>query len=147
MSSTELSKKAGVRIAYLSEIEHDRTKRPEEEYLEKLADALDVPLEKVLGRQMPQKDGGAQIGQPSPQGGRDEGNKKGVSQSTVLHAPFAIKGQKLLMHQIGVLEMKVEALEKNLCTVKEDLRELGALAKAIFAEEKDHDQSRATGSV
>jgi transcriptional regulator with XRE-family HTH domain len=59
MTSTELSEKAGVRIAYLSEVEHDRTIHPQEEFLEKLADALEVPLEDILGRRMPPKDGGA----------------------------------------------------------------------------------------
>jgi transcriptional regulator with XRE-family HTH domain len=57
MSSTELAEKAGVRIAYLSEIEHDRTIHPKEEYLEKLADALKVPLQDILGRRLPPKDG------------------------------------------------------------------------------------------
>jgi transcriptional regulator with XRE-family HTH domain len=54
-SSTELAEKAGVRLGYLSEIEHDRSIRPYEDYLEKLADALDVPLEDILGRRMPPK--------------------------------------------------------------------------------------------
>jgi transcriptional regulator with XRE-family HTH domain len=147
MSSTELTKKAGVRIAYLSEIEHDRTKRPEEDFLEKLADALGVPLETILGRQMPPKDGevgGISSVQP---GDGKAGSQKGVSASTVLHAPLVQKNQKLLMHQIGMLEKKVEALEKNLCTVKEDLRELGALAKAMFVEEKDRAQTPSTSSV
>jgi transcriptional regulator with XRE-family HTH domain len=54
-SSTELAEKAGVRIGYLSEIEHDRTLRPYEDYLEKLADALRVPLGDILGRRMPPK--------------------------------------------------------------------------------------------
>src|SRR5438874_12393750 len=76
MSSTELSKKAGVRIAYLSEIEHDRTKRPEEDYLEKLADALEVPLEDILGRRMPPKDGEAGLNPSSQQGVAKQGNQK-----------------------------------------------------------------------
>jgi transcriptional regulator with XRE-family HTH domain len=54
-SSTELAEKAGVRLGYLSEIEHDRTLRPYEDYLEKLADALHVPLGDILGRRMPPK--------------------------------------------------------------------------------------------
>ena len=55
MSSTELAEKAGVRIAYLSEIENERTINPKEKFLEKLADALEVPLEDILGRRMPPK--------------------------------------------------------------------------------------------
>jgi transcriptional regulator with XRE-family HTH domain len=66
MTSTELSEKAGVRIAYLSEVEHDRTIHPQEEFLEKLADALNVPLEDILGRRMPPKDGVA-VTAPSSQ--------------------------------------------------------------------------------
>ena len=53
LTSTELSKKAGVRIAYLSEIEHDRTINPKEEYLVKLAAALGVPLQDIYGRRLP----------------------------------------------------------------------------------------------
>jgi transcriptional regulator with XRE-family HTH domain len=53
LTSTELSKKAGVRIAYLSEIEHDRTINPKEKYLVKLADALGVPLQDIYGRRTP----------------------------------------------------------------------------------------------
>jgi transcriptional regulator with XRE-family HTH domain len=54
-SSTELAEKAGVRLGYLSEIEHDRKIRPDEDYLEKLANALHVPLKDILGRRMPPK--------------------------------------------------------------------------------------------
>jgi transcriptional regulator with XRE-family HTH domain len=60
MSSTELAEKAGVRIAYLSEIENERTIHPKEEYLEKLTDALGVPLQDILGRRIPPKDGEAE---------------------------------------------------------------------------------------
>jgi transcriptional regulator with XRE-family HTH domain len=54
-TSTELAEKAGVRIGYLSEIEHNRTANPKEEYLVKLADALEVPLQDIYGRRMPPK--------------------------------------------------------------------------------------------
>jgi transcriptional regulator with XRE-family HTH domain len=53
LRSTELAARAGVRSQYLSEIEHNRTKNPKEDYLQKLADALEVPLKDILGRQMP----------------------------------------------------------------------------------------------
>jgi transcriptional regulator with XRE-family HTH domain len=68
MTSTELSKKAGVRIAYLSEVEHDRTINPKEPFLEMLADALNVPLEDILGRQLPQKNEATQSTPNSHQG-------------------------------------------------------------------------------
>jgi transcriptional regulator with XRE-family HTH domain len=53
LSSTELAGKAGVRIAYLSEIEHNRTANPRPKYLEKLAAALAVPVLDILARKMP----------------------------------------------------------------------------------------------
>jgi len=134
-SSTKLADKAGVRLSYLSEIEHNKTAHPREEYLEKLALALEVPLEDIYGRRMPPEDGKAGGTSNSEQDGRDEGDKKGVSQSPVYQTPVVMKRQKLLLHQIGVLEKKVEALEKSLVTVKEDLRELGALAKTMFGQE------------
>ena len=58
LRSTELAARAGVRSQYLSEIEHNRTNNPKEDYLKKLANALEVPLKDILGRGMPPKDGG-----------------------------------------------------------------------------------------
>ena len=55
LTSTELAEKAGVRLPYLSELENDRTVRAQEDFLEKLADALEVPLQDILGRRMPPK--------------------------------------------------------------------------------------------
>jgi transcriptional regulator with XRE-family HTH domain len=55
LSSGELAERAEVRPQYLSEIEHNRTVNPREEYLVKLADALDVPLQDIYGRRMPPK--------------------------------------------------------------------------------------------
>jgi transcriptional regulator with XRE-family HTH domain len=72
-SSTELAEKAGVRLGYLSEIEHDRKIRPDEDYLEKLANALHVPLKDILGRRMPlekREDGKAE------EEGKDTGGKE-----------------------------------------------------------------------
>jgi transcriptional regulator with XRE-family HTH domain len=57
LRSKELAAKAGVRSQYLSEIEHNRTANPKEEYLVKLADALGVPLQDIYGRQMPPEKG------------------------------------------------------------------------------------------
>jgi transcriptional regulator with XRE-family HTH domain len=53
LRSTELAARAEVRSQYLSEIEHNRTNNPKEDYLKKLADALRVPLNDILGRRMP----------------------------------------------------------------------------------------------
>lgn len=58
LRSTELAEKAGVRSQYLSEIEHNRTANPKEEYLARLADALEVPLQDIYGRRMPPNKGG-----------------------------------------------------------------------------------------
>jgi transcriptional regulator with XRE-family HTH domain len=55
LSSTELADKAGVRIGYLSTIEHNKTVNPWPEHLEKLADALGVPLLDIHARRMPPK--------------------------------------------------------------------------------------------
>jgi transcriptional regulator with XRE-family HTH domain len=57
LSSTELADKAGVRIGYLSTIEHNKTVNPWPEHLEKLADALGVPLLDIHARRMPPKKG------------------------------------------------------------------------------------------
>ena len=57
LRSTKLAARAGVRSQYLSEIEHNRTNNPKEDYLKKLADALGVPLKDILGRRMPPEEG------------------------------------------------------------------------------------------
>ena len=53
LRSTELVKKAGIKKGYLSAVEHNKRANPQEEYLVKLADALDVPLQDIYGRRMP----------------------------------------------------------------------------------------------
>jgi transcriptional regulator with XRE-family HTH domain len=96
MTSTELSEKAGVRIAYLSEVEHDRTIHPQEEFLEKLADALNVPLEDILGRRMPLKDGATVTTPSSKQSVAGQGNQK--------ESPAKVaSGQQLRRRRSGAL--------------------------------------------
>jgi transcriptional regulator with XRE-family HTH domain len=55
LRSTELVKLAGISKGYLSAVEHNKRANPQPKYLEKIADALDVPLEDILGRRMPPK--------------------------------------------------------------------------------------------
>jgi transcriptional regulator with XRE-family HTH domain len=140
MTSTELSEKAGVRIAYLSEVEHDRTIHPQEEFLEKLADALKVPLEDILGRRMPPKDGGVVIIPTAKVAGVQTGRKRQESQQatssrTAFRSPLAPSDQEILMHRLAVLEKKLEAAEKNLREAHEEILELGALAAEMFNQE------------
>jgi len=138
MTSTELSEKAGVRIAYLSEVEHDRTIHPQEEFLEKLADALNVPLEDILGRRMPLVDG--EVGGASNAQQGDEGNKKGASQSTVFHTPVATKQQKILMHRLGVAEKKLASMGKMLNELYEELSEIAALVEDMSSEDTQSEE-------
>jgi XRE family transcriptional regulator, regulator of sulfur utilization len=54
LRSTELVKLAGIKHkGYLSSIEHNKRVNPKPEYLEKLAEALEVPLQDIYGRRMP----------------------------------------------------------------------------------------------
>jgi transcriptional regulator with XRE-family HTH domain len=133
-SSTKLADKAGVRIAYLSEIEHNKTAYPREQYLEKLAIALEVPLQDIYGRRMPPENGRVGVISQSQEGEVKERSKEATS-GIVFHTPLATKRQKILMHRIAVLERKLETIEKNLRTAQEEVRELGALAKDMFREE------------
>jgi transcriptional regulator with XRE-family HTH domain len=55
LRSTEFAKLAGISKGYLSAVEHNKRANPQPKYLEKIADALDVSLEDILGRQMPPK--------------------------------------------------------------------------------------------
>ena len=147
MTSTELSEKAGVRIAYLSEIEHDRTKRPEEEFLEKLADALEVPLEDILGRRMPPKDRRAVITSSSKQSLAAQGSQQPSSSRTAFRSPLAPSDQEILMHRLAVAEKRLEAAEKNLREAHEELRELTALAAEMFSHEVSHGTTSSNGTV
>ena len=131
-NSTKLADKAGVRLSYLSEIEHNRTVNPREEYLEKLALALEVPLEDILGRRMPPVNGEAS---GSQKGGGAEGSQKGASQSTVFNTPLAIKRQKILMHRLGIAEKKLQATGKMVNELYEEIREIGALVADLQSEE------------
>jgi transcriptional regulator with XRE-family HTH domain len=60
LRSTELVQKAGIKKGYLSALEHNKRATPQEVYLAKLADALDVPLQDIYGRRMPPKKGEAE---------------------------------------------------------------------------------------
>lgn len=68
LRSTELVQKAGIKKGYLSALEHNKRATPQEAYLAKLADALDVPLQDVYGRRMPPEDGAAQSTPSSKKG-------------------------------------------------------------------------------
>jgi transcriptional regulator with XRE-family HTH domain len=146
-SSTKLADKAGVRLSYLSEIEHNKTASPREEYLEKLALALEVPLEDIYGRRLPPKAGEAGETSGSQQGGGDDGSHKGASQSTVLRAPLAIKRQKILMHRLGVAEKKLQAAGKLLNELYQELSEIAALVAETPTEEEDRADTSSIGSV
>jgi hypothetical protein len=108
---------------------------------------LEVPLEDILGRRMPPKDGEAEGTSNSEQDGGDEGNKNGASQSMVFHTPLAIRRQKILMHRLRVAEKKLEAVAKIVRELDEEIREIGALAEDLFGEEESNAPTPSTGSV
>jgi transcriptional regulator with XRE-family HTH domain len=147
LSSTKLADKAGVRLSYLSEIEHNRTINPKAEYLEKLALALEVPLEDIYGRRLPLKEGETGETSGSQQGEEHEGSQKGAAPRTVLRAPLAIKRQKILMHRLGVAEKKLQAAGKMLNELYQELREIAALVADTQTEEEDRADPPANGSV
>jgi transcriptional regulator with XRE-family HTH domain len=135
LSSTQLAKKAKVRIGYLSEIEHDRTANPRTEYLEKLATTLKIPLQVIYGRRMPPDDNGVATTPCPKQPAVRQPPKKASSTSTVLHAPLSISSKEILMHRLEVLKKRLEAAGKNLQDANEELRELRALAIDILSKE------------
>ena len=147
LSSTQLANKAGVRIAHLSEIEHNKTAYPREEYLEKLAIALEVPLQNIYARVMPTQDGEAGGTSSSQQDGGDEGSKKGASQSTMFRTTLPISQQKVLMHRLGIVEKKFQAAAKFLNELYEELCEIKALVAETQTEEEDHVPTPSNGSV
>jgi transcriptional regulator with XRE-family HTH domain len=147
LSSTELANQAGVRIAYLSEIEHNKTAYPREEYLEKLAIPLGIEIQDIYARVMPPKDGEEGTAPSEEQGGGDEGNKKGVSRSTAFRTPVAIQRQKILMHRLGIAEKKLQAAGKMLNELYEELCEIAALVANTQSEEEDHDATSSNGIV
>jgi transcriptional regulator with XRE-family HTH domain len=121
MTSTELSEKAGVRISYLSEIEHDRTIHPKEEYLEKLTDALEVPLQDILGRHMPPKDDGG-ITTPSSYQGVAGGDGQGSGVATYSAARPAISIRSLPSSTIG---RQIEHLIASADLSEEEVKDVG----------------------
>jgi transcriptional regulator with XRE-family HTH domain len=146
-SSTQLANKAGVRIAYLSEIEHNKTAYPREEYLEKLAIALGIEVQDIYARVMPTQDGEAGAASSAQQGDGKEGNKKGASAGTAFHTPLAIKRQKVLMHRLGIAEKKLEAAGRMLNELYQEIREIGALVADMQSEEESNDPQPSVSSV
>jgi transcriptional regulator with XRE-family HTH domain len=147
MNSTQLANKAGVRIAYLSEIEHNKTAYPREEYLEKLAIALGIEVQDIYARVMPTQDGEAEAASSAQQGEGDEGNKRGASAGTAFRTPVAIKRQKILMHRLGIAEKKLEAVVKIVSELYEELREIEAVVEDMSSEEEGHDHNPSNDSV
>jgi transcriptional regulator with XRE-family HTH domain len=146
LNSTQLANQAGVRIAYLSEIEHNKTAYPREEYLEKLAIALGIEVQDIYARVMPTQDGEAGAASSAQQGeGKEESQKAPVG--TVYHTPLAIKRQKILMHRLGIAEKKFQAAAKFLNELYEELCEIKALVANTQSEEENHDATPSNGSV
>jgi transcriptional regulator with XRE-family HTH domain len=106
-SSTELAEKAGVRLGYLSEIEHDRSIRPYEDYLEKLADALDVPLKDILGRRMPPKTG-SRKGLKRATGPTPSPKQPATPQPTMARSALALP-DSLLYLTFAQIEARIES--------------------------------------
>jgi transcriptional regulator with XRE-family HTH domain len=130
LSSTQLANKAGVRIAYLSEIEHNKTQYPREEYLEKLALALGLELADIYARRMPlDKQGTGQE--------QAEGNKKETIQSGFYRTPSNLKKQHILKHRIAVMKKKFEALVMHANEAIEELNEIETLVEAMGKEEEN----------
>jgi transcriptional regulator with XRE-family HTH domain len=76
LRSTELVQLAGIKKGYLSALEHNKRATPQETYLAKLADALEVPLQDIYGRRLPPKDGAAVTTTSSKQGVAGQGNQQ-----------------------------------------------------------------------
>jgi transcriptional regulator with XRE-family HTH domain len=134
-TSTELAEKAGVRIGYLSEIEHDRTTNPKEKYLGKLAAGLELTLLDIYGRRMPPKDGeaeeeGKDAGRKEPEGRwrvEARSSQRASTSSTRLNAPVSTPYKE-------ILEQRLAVLEKILRNAHEELREIGALVARMQEE-------------
>ena len=147
MSSTQLANKAGVRIAYLSEIEHNKTAYPREEYLEKLALALGIEVQDIYARVMPTQDGEAGATPSAQQGDGKEASQKSAAAGTAFRTPVAIQRQKILMHRLGITEKKLEAVAKMVGELYEEFREIAALVADTHNEEEDHGPTAANRSV
>jgi transcriptional regulator with XRE-family HTH domain len=81
LRSTELVKKARIKKGYLSAVEHNKRANPQEEYLVKLADALEVPLQDIYGRRMPpekREDGKAEEEEAKDAGGKEKQDQNAV---------------------------------------------------------------------
>jgi transcriptional regulator with XRE-family HTH domain len=118
LSSTELSEKAGVRSQYLSEIEHNRTANPKQEKLEKLAVALEVPLQDILGRRLPLEKAEVDDGQAK------EGEKQATS------TPISIMANPSLALTDSLLDAaweQIEALIEPAHLSDEQMKKLGAV--------------------
>jgi transcriptional regulator with XRE-family HTH domain len=76
LRSTELVQLAGIKKGYLSALEHNKRATPQETYLAKLADALEVPLQDIYGRRMPPKDGAVVTTPSSKQGVAGQGSQQ-----------------------------------------------------------------------
>jgi transcriptional regulator with XRE-family HTH domain len=79
MRPTELVRKAGIKKGYLSALEHNKRATPQEAFLAKLADALEVPLQDIYGRRMPPKDGTAVTTSSSKQGVSGQGGQQATA--------------------------------------------------------------------
>jgi transcriptional regulator with XRE-family HTH domain len=85
LRSIELVKKAGIKKGYLSAVEHNKRANPQEEYLVKLADALEVPLQDIYGRRMPpekREDGKAEEEEAKDAGRKEPGERRPTNEVT-----------------------------------------------------------------
>jgi transcriptional regulator with XRE-family HTH domain len=135
LSSTQLANKAGVRLAYLSEIEHNKTQYPREEYLEKLAIALGLEVQDIYARRMPPENGDTGETTRTETDGEEAGNKKAVAGRTTFRTPLYIKRQKILMHRLGIAEKKLDAVGQILKELYEEIREVRALVSDMQSDE------------
>jgi transcriptional regulator with XRE-family HTH domain len=142
LRSTELVKLAGIKHkGYLSSIEHNKRVNPKPEYLEKLAEALEVPLQDIYGRRMPPQN--SVVG-TTPSAAQPAVVRPTQKAASALHLPQPrrMEKERVIQEILGVLnraEKYEEAWHETLGLLEsflkwlmfrlEDLHKPGALAE------------------
>jgi transcriptional regulator with XRE-family HTH domain len=113
LSGTELAARAGLPKAYISQLEHGRIHHPGDENLARIASALEIPVEYLVVRRLPEKETQSvasdfTFGAPRSSGGKSKSNA----------ATFA-DTLKDILQEINEISIRLEELKR---VVEERLR-------------------------
>jgi transcriptional regulator with XRE-family HTH domain len=125
LSGTELAARAGLPKAYISQVEHNRIHHPGDENLARIASALEIPVEYLIVRRLPEKD--------TPTGTQRQSSKR---ERQIVESGFGFNAPDISKHNtVGRIHVLRELL-KEIAEMNRRTEEIRQIVEEILKSEE-----------